>query len=94
MKTVTINGTDYVLGVIKTGAARKLQDTTKNPSDFNVAFLSASLIAGGNAEATPQWIDDNLDYFAVFNPLVAEALEVNGLKTPKGEGQPAPAAAE
>ena len=92
MKTVTINGTAYTLGIIKTGVARKLQDAIKNSSDFNVAFLSASLIAGGMPEATPEWIDDNLDYFAVFNPLVVEALEVNGLRSPKGEDKPAEAA--
>jgi len=91
-KTVTIDGQDYTLGVIKTGLGRKLRSRAgAEPSDFNVAFLAASLNAGGNPEATPEWVDENLPFFGTFNVLWAAAIELNGLKAPStGDAQPEP----
>lgn len=93
MKTVTINGTEYVFGPIKAGVGRKLKEKYPETGDFNVALIAASLKAGGMEEATPQWVDDNVDYFleGTFNQFLIAAFEVNGFKvetTKVGEGQP------
>jgi hypothetical protein len=95
-KTVTIEGDsplssmNYVLASIKTGVGRKLRETAAQ--DFNVAFLAASLQAGGHADATIEWVDANIDFFGTpspFNTLLTAAYEVNGFKVQKvGEKQP------
>jgi hypothetical protein len=91
-KEIVIDEQLYVLGKIKTGVGRKLRETLADPKDFNVAFLAESLKAGGNPDATIEWVDANIDFFNTFNTLVTAAYEVNGFKVaqPKaGEDQPA-----
>lgn len=98
MKTITINEVEYKFGAIKVGIGRKLKDQFPDPTDYNVAFVAESLKQGGMAEATPQWVDENVDYFTGgFNKFLAAAFEANGFKveTPKmGEGQPSVETAE
>jgi hypothetical protein len=91
-KTITINGKDYTLGVIKTGLGRKLQAHAKgDSSEFSVAFLAASLNAGGHKDATIEWVDDNIPFYGAFNELWAAALELNGMKkAPVGDARPEP----
>lgn len=103
MKTVTINGTEYFLGSIKTGIGRRMKDKYTDTTDYNVAFVAESLKSGGFADATPDWVDENVDYFnGGFNEVLMKAFEANGFKVeqPKleqvqsGEGQPPVEAAE
>lgn len=95
-KTVTIEGRDYILGRIKTGAGRKIKSSKTDPSDFSVAFLAASLQSGGMTEATAEWVDDNIPFFngegkSPFSELVTAAYEVNGYKVAApGEKLPEP----
>lgn len=103
MDSIEINGKTYTLGVIKTGPGRKMQKQYPDPSDYNVAFLAASLKSGGLEEATPEWVDENIDFYPVvvggqseFLQLLNKALEANGVKieAPKPGGEvPAEAAA-
>jgi hypothetical protein len=93
MTTVTINGKDYELGSIKAGVGRKLKAKYPDESDFGVAFLAESLKAGGFSEATPEWVDENLNYFdGQLNEAQIKAYQANGIKTevkPKmGEARP------
>lgn len=99
MATATINGAEYTFGSIKAGVGRKLKEKYPDTGDFNVALIAASLNAGGMPEATPQWVDENVDYFldGVFNQFLIAAFEANGFKVEKpkaGEEQPPVAAAE
>jgi hypothetical protein len=97
MNTVTISGADYTFGPVKTGVGRKLRKQYPDTGDFNVALIAESLKAGGMAEATPQWVDDNVDYFHVFDQFLNATFEANGFKveTAKvGEEQPPVVAAE
>jgi hypothetical protein len=90
-KTITVAGKDYTLGVIRTGLGRKLQAHAKgDSSEFSVAFLAASLNAGGHKEATIEWVDENIPFYGAFNELWAAALELNGMKKPTGENRPEP----
>lgn len=80
MKTVTINGAEYTLGSIKSGVGRKMQDKYPDASERNVAWIAESLKSGGFAESTPQWVDENVDWF-MFNDLLIAAFEASGFKT-------------
>ena len=97
-KPITIEGREYILGRIKTGAGRKIKSSKTDPSDFSVAFLAASLKAGGMTEASPEWVDDNIPFFngagtSPFSELVAAAYEVNGYKVAvPAKGEPLPEA--
>lgn len=97
--TRTICGSEYTFDNIRIGDARRLKQDNQNPSDYNVAFIAASLRAGGHAQATPDWVD-NLPFFGDggFNDMLRAANEACGfnVEEPKaGEAQPAeePAAA-
>jgi hypothetical protein len=90
---VIINGVSYPFGPIKAGVGRKLKEKYPDTGDFNVALIAESLKAGGAAYATPQWVDENVDYFldGIFNQFLTAALEANGFKVEKpkvGEEQP------
>lgn len=96
--TATINGAEYTFGSIKAGVGRKLKEKYPDTGDFNVALIAASLNAGGMPEATPAWVDENVDYFVdgAFNKFLTAAFEANGFKVEvpqSGEGQPSPVAA-
>lgn len=97
MTTTTIKGTEYNFGSIKAGIGRKLKEKYPDTGDFNVALIAESLKAGGMPEASPQWVDDNVDYFldGVFNQFLIAAFEANGFKVEKpGEAKPPVEAAE
>lgn len=90
MKSVTINGQSYALSVIKLGVGRRIKDQYPDPIQYNTAFVAESLKAGGFAEASAEWLEENCGYFE-FNQLVIAAYEANNvvLEKPKpGEGQP------
>lgn len=96
-KVVTIEGREYTLGRIKTGIGRKIKASKTDPSDFSVAFLSASLQSGGMTEATPEWVDDNIAFFdgagqSPFQQLLTEAYAVNGYKVAASKGELLPEA--
>jgi hypothetical protein len=98
-RTVTINGVERTFGPIKIGIGRKLRAKYPDNEDYNVAFIAASLRAGGNEDATYEWVDENIN-FAESLDYTRAAMEANGLEfkvveMPKaGETQPAgPAAA-
>ena len=86
-KTVTLDGTDYTVAPIRTGDAKQLRAKFETPEDYNIAFVAASLRAGGDSSVTPDSAAD-LAYFSVFLPLLGAAMEVNGL-TAAGEDQAA-----
>lgn len=94
-KTITLDGQDYTVAPIRTGDAKTMRASAAAVEDYNIAFVAASLKAGGDSSASIDSVS-NLPYFAVFLPLLAAANEVNGLVTPAGEGEaaPAPAAAD
>lgn len=99
MKTVTISGTEYTFGPIKLGVGRKLRAKYPDAEDFSVAFVAASLAAGGLTEATPEWVDENVDCFGNggLTPYLTAAYEANGLSfsVPKpGEALPPSEAAD
>jgi hypothetical protein len=96
-KTIAVNGAEYTLGTIKMGVGRRLKAKYPDPEDYNVAFVGESLKAGGNPDASYEWVDENLDYGNSFIEFVSAAFEVNGFKLEKpktGEDQPPVAAAE
>jgi hypothetical protein len=88
MKTVTINGTEYTFGPIMTGVGRKLKEQYPDRVEHNIAFIAASLKAGGNAESTPEWVDENVPYYNIFSEFLQAAFEANGFKAeiPKAGG--------
>lgn len=91
-KIVTISDKSYTFASIKTGTGRKMKDLFPDPNEYNVAFVAESLKAGGNADATPDFVDGEFDYFTGdFNKALAAAFEANGFKVevPKsGEDKP------
>jgi hypothetical protein len=91
--TRTIAGTEYIFDNIRIGDARRMKKDYPEPSDYNVAFIAASLRAGGNAEASIEWVDANLPFFdGAFVELLGAAYEACGMKLEKqtpGEAQPA-----
>lgn len=90
MKTIQINDADITFGTIKVGIGRRMKTQYPDTEDYNVAFVAESLKAGGNTEATPEWVDANVNYFD-FNKYLAASFEANGFKveTPKvGEAKP------
>jgi hypothetical protein len=98
-----IAGKEYIFDNIRIGDARRMKKDYPEPSDYNVAFIAASLRAGGMAEATTEWVDNNLPFFnGCFVECLAAAYEACGMKlntaaketAGPGEGQPAEAPAE
>lgn len=93
-KTLTLDGQDYTVAPIRTGDAKALRAAASGAEDYNIAYLAASLRAGGDASASVDTVSD-LPYFHVFLPLLGAANEVNGLTVPgEAEAAPAPAAAD
>lgn len=88
----TIDGQAFTLGTIKLGVGRKLRKQYPDTEDFNIAFIVESLKAGGNADASTEWLEENVNYFnGDFNELLLEAFQVNGLNVEKpkpGEEMP------
>lgn len=88
-KTLKLDGQDYTLAPIRTGDAKSLRANAAAAEDYNIAYVAASLRAGGDSAASVEFVSD-LPYFHVFLPLLGAANEVNGLVVP-GEAEAAPA---
>ena len=92
----TIAGRDLVFDNIRIGDARRMKKDYPDNADYNVAFIAASMRAGGMADATPEYVDREFPFFdGVFPALLGAAFEACGMKIEKpaeGEAQPAIAA--
>jgi hypothetical protein len=89
-KEITIEGQSFVLGKVKAGAAKLIQQREKAGGvDFSGEWLVASLQAGGDMNATLESVNE-LPYMDVYLPLQTAALEFNGLVKPVGEATAAP----
>jgi hypothetical protein len=95
--TRIINGKEYKFGSIKLGVGRHMKVKYPDAFDHNVAFVAESLKQGGMAEATPEWVDENVNFYTgEFSEFVSAAFAANGIKVeipkPGGEAPPVEAA--
>lgn len=93
-KTFKLGGKEVTLATISVNIAEQVglgKGAALNVADFNKKLVLASLIAGGDAEASLESIGEHA-FFATaedpFDSYIKAAFEVNGIST-AGEKQPA-----
>ena len=96
-KTFTLGGKEVTFATITVNIAEKIglsRSTAANVDEFNKKLVLASLIAGGDAEASIESIGEHAFFSTAddpFNDYIKAAFEVNGIQTKEtkaGESQP------